>query len=99
MTIFLKLMLNILKIYMNFPFLPERMKIEKVENLVTSLHDNTDYVIHIRNLKQALNHILILKKVHIMIKFNQKPWLNPYIDMNTELRQKAKIILRKIFSY
>ena len=25
-----------------------------------------------------------------MIKFNQKNWLKPRIDMNTELRQKAK---------
>ena len=25
-----------------------------------------------------------------MIKLNQKAWLNPYIDMNTKLRQKAK---------
>ena len=33
------------------PFLPERMKIEKVEK-----HDKSEYVIHIRNLKQALDH-------------------------------------------
>ena len=38
------------------------MKIEKVEKLVSNLHDKTEYVIHIRNLKQALNHGLILKK-------------------------------------
>ena len=25
-----------------------------------------------------------------MIKFNQKGWLKPYIDMNAKLRQKAK---------
>ena len=46
------------------------MKIEKVEMLVTNFHDKTEYVIHIRNLKQALNHRLILKKVHRVIKFN-----------------------------
>ena len=40
----------------DLPFLPERMKIEKVEKLVANLHDKTDYVIHVRNLKQALNH-------------------------------------------
>ena len=43
------------------------MKIEKVEKLVANLHDKTEYVIHIRNLKQALNHGLILKKVHRVI--------------------------------
>ena len=35
------------------------MKIEKVEKLVASLHDKTEYVIHLRNLKQALNHALV----------------------------------------
>ena len=35
------------------------MKSEKVEKLVTNLHDKTEYVIHIRNSKQALNHELI----------------------------------------
>ena len=39
------------------------MKIEKVEKLVANLHDKTEYVIHMRNLKQALNHGLVLKKV------------------------------------
>ena len=36
------------------------MKIEKVEKLVTNLHDKTQYVIHIRNLKEASNHGLVL---------------------------------------
>ena len=63
------------------------MKIVKVEKLVTNLHDKTEYVIYIRNLKQALNHELVLKEVHSLIKFNQNAWLKPYIDMNTDLRK------------
>ena len=39
------------------PFLPKRMKIEKVEKLVANLHDKMEYVIHIRNLKQAWTQI------------------------------------------
>ena len=73
------------------------MKIEKVEKLVTNLLDKTEYVIHIRNLRQESNHGLILKKVHRVIKFNQKAWLKPYIDMNTKLRQKAKNNFEKDF--
>ena len=46
----------------DLPFVPERLKIENVEKIVTNLHDKTKYVIHIRNLKQALNYGLILKK-------------------------------------
>ena len=34
-------------------FLPERMKIEKVEKLVANLHDKTEYVIHIKNFKAS----------------------------------------------
>ena len=30
-----------------------------------------------------------------MIKFNQKAWLKPYIDINTKLRQKEKYIFDK----
>ena len=50
---------------------------------------------HKRALKQALNHGLILKKVHRVIQFNQEAWLKPYTDMNTKLRTEAK--KRKIF--
>ena len=55
---------------MIYHFLPERMKIEKNGKAVANLHDKTEYVIHIRNLKQALNYGLVLKKLHRIIKFN-----------------------------
>ena len=50
------------ELHNNLPFLPERIKIEKVEKLSANLHDKTKFVIHIRNLKQLLNHGLVLKK-------------------------------------
>ena len=31
-----------------------------------------------------------MKKVHRMIKLNQKAWLKPQTDMSTKLRQKTK---------
>ena len=55
-------------------------------------------VIHIRNLKQVLNHGLISEKVQRVIKFNKKAWLRLYIDLNTKLRKKQKVILGTIFS-
>ena len=79
------------------PFLPERRKLEKVEKLVCSIEDKEKYVIHIRALKQALNHGLVLKDVHRVIKFNQEAWLKPYIDMNTKLRTEAKNEFEKDF--
>ena len=44
------------ELHNDFQFLRERMKIEKVQKVVANLHENTEYVIHIRILKQALNH-------------------------------------------
>ena len=66
------------------------MNIEKVEKLIASLHDKNEYVIHMRKLKQALNHGLVLKKVHRVIEFNKKAWLKSCIEMNTEPRKKSK---------
>ena len=91
---------NLHDLHNDLPFLPEKMKFEKVEKLVTNLHDKhdkTEYVVHIRNLKKALDHRLILKKVYRVIIFNQKAWLKLYIDMITKLRQKAKNNFEKDF--
>ena len=74
----------------DLPFLLERMKIEKFSKLVANFHDKTEYVKHIRNLKQAWNHRLFLKNLHRIIKFKPKAWLKSYINMNTNLRGKAK---------
>ena len=79
------------------PFLPERRKLEKVKKLVCSIEDKEKYVIHIRALKQALNHGLILKEVRQVIRFNQAAWLKPYIDRNTTLRKEAKNDFEKDF--
>ena len=46
------------------------MEIEKIWKLVANLHDKNKFVIHLRNLKKALNRRLILKKFHGVIKFN-----------------------------
>ena len=54
-------------------FLPEGMKIEKVEKLVANLHDKIEYVIIIRNLKQTLNHGLVLKKCIESLNLIKKP--------------------------
>ena len=37
-----------------------------------------------------MNHGLVLKNVHRVIKFNQKSWLKPYIKVITELRKKTQ---------
>ena len=75
----------ILSGYNDLKFLPETIKIQKFDKAVANLHDKTEYLMHIRNLKQALNYRLLLKIIHRAIKFNQNAWLKPYIDINTDL--------------
>ena len=49
------------------------------------MQDKENYVVHMRALKQALNHGLMLKKVRRVIQFNQEAWLKLYVDINIEL--------------
>ena len=88
---------ELLHLHKDLPFLPERKKVNKVEKLICGIEDKEKYVMNIKVLKQALNHGLVLKKVHRIIQFNQKEWLKPYIDMNTKLRKEAKNDFEKDF--
>ena len=88
---------NLNYLHSDLRFWPERMKTDKYRKLASNLYDKNKYVVHISSLKQALNHGLILKKVHRVIQFNQEAWLKEYIDMNTELRKQAKNDFEKDF--
>ena len=81
----------------DMPLLPERIKIDKTQQLVCNLRDKKKYVVHISISKQTLDHGLKLKKVHRVIEFNQEAWLKKYIDMNIELRKKASNDFEKDF--
>ena len=84
-------------VHCNLPFLQERMKINKCNKLVCNLYDEKIYVVHKRALKQALNHGLILNKVHKVIQFNQEAWWKEHTDTNTKLRKEAKNDFEKDF--
>ena len=81
---------------MIYNFYLEEWKLKKFKTLFGNLPDRTKYVIPIKNFKQALNHGLVFKKVHRVIKFNQKSCLKRHIDMNTELSKKQKIKMKII---
>ena len=53
---------DLFNLHSDVPFLPERKKIEKCKKLVCNIHNKENYVVHIRALKQALNHGLIPKQ-------------------------------------
>ena len=69
------------------------MKTDKAEKLVVNLHDKAEYIIHIENLKHALNNGLVLKIFFKVIKFSKNACPKPYID----LRRKSKNDLEKKF--
>ena len=78
------------KLHNDLLLLPELMKIGKVKKFLANLDEKFEYVMHIKNLKQGLNHGLVLKKVQRVIEFNQNALLNPYTDKNADLSKNTK---------
>ena len=85
----------------DLPFMCAKMKINGVEKLVPNLYYilyiKKKYVIHIKVLKQAIDHGLVLEKIHRVIEFKQSAWMREYIDFNTRLRTAAKNDFEKDF--
>ena len=61
----------------------------EVEELVPNLYNKDRYVLHYRNLQLYMSLGMRLAKVHRALRFDQSPWMEPYIRMNTGLRKKA----------
>ncbi|KAL4123344.1 hypothetical protein QTP88_015541 [Uroleucon formosanum] len=76
----------------DFPFLPENKcpPNSKVKKLLTTLESKFNYVVHYRNLKQAIANGLKVKKVHRILRFSQSKWMAPYIELCTNMRVKAR---------
>ena len=53
----------------DLPFMCRKMKINGVEKLVPNLYYKRKYVIHIKALKQAIDHGLVLEKIERAIEF------------------------------
>ena len=66
------------------------MKIGKVKKLAANLPDENQYVTHIRNLKEALNHGLVSKKVHRVIKLIKKLGENHILIWILSKKKKIK---------
>ena len=81
----------------DLPFMCGRMEINGVKKLVPNLYYKKRYVIHIRELAQALDDGLVLERIHRAIEFNQSAWMHKYINFNTKLRTEAKNDFEKDF--
>jgi hypothetical protein len=67
------------------------------EKLIPNLFDKDEYVVHYRNLQYYISQGMVLEHIYEAIKFNQSPWMKPYIEYNTALRAKAKNDFEKDF--
>ena len=65
--------------------------------LVPNLMPKQRYVAHYRNLRLYSHLGLRIDAVHRVLSFRQAPWMKPYIQLNTELRKKAKNDFEKDF--
>lgn len=74
------------------PILEERIKPGKVEKLVPNLENKNAYVVHIKFLNHALQHGFKLKKVHWVIRFEQRYLIKAFTMLNTKKRTAAKIV-------
>lgn len=80
------------KTHNEFPFLPHTScpPNSKIPKLLTTLTPHQNYVVHYRNLKQAITNGINVTKVHRIIRFKQMKWMLPYVELCTSMRVKAK---------
>ena len=65
-----------------------------------NLYDKNNYVMDVRALKQALDHVIILKNTQLDIEGSQEAWLElKNKDMHMELRAKTKNLKRTSSSW
>ena len=68
---------------------------EKDKKLILDLLPKKNYKIYYKNLEYYMQLGIKIDKVHKILTFDEKPFLKEYIDLNTELRKKAKNELEK----
>ena len=61
----------------------------KVKKLLQTLYNKERYTLHYITLKLYVSLGLRVKKVHRCLKVSQSKWLSAYIDLNTDMRQRA----------
>ncbi|XP_050062269.1 uncharacterized protein LOC126551919 [Aphis gossypii] len=64
---------------------------------MATFEPKVNYIVHYRNLQQAIDNGLIVEKVHRVLEFSQSDWLAKYIQLNTDMRKKARNDFEKDF--
>ena len=81
----------------DYPLAPENITINKIDKLTPNLNNKTKYILHLKNLQLYLELGLKLTKIYKVFAFEQKDWMRPYIDLNTNLRTASKNYFEKDF--
>ena len=101
------------KLHNDYPLAPEHMTVTEtmlspfcksmnlkhafVEKLLGTLQGKLKYKVHYRNLNLYVSFGMIILCIHRVLAFQQKPWLRPYVELNTHMRQQAKNDFEKDF--
>ena len=72
-------------------------KLSDVMKLIPNLGDETNYVLHSKNVQLPLSLGMKLTKIHRVLTFKQSDWIKKYIDFNTEKRTNAANSFEKDF--
>ncbi|XP_022777882.1 uncharacterized protein LOC111319352 [Stylophora pistillata] len=81
----------------HYPLAPQNLLVNKVKKLVCTLNEKKKYIIHHETLKLYMSLGMKIGKIHRVIRFEESPWMKPYIDLNTSLRAKADNDFEKDF--
>ena len=76
---------------------PATANLRTEHKLLATERDKKNYPVHYRTLRLYLELGLVLKKVHRVIAFTQKPWLANYINGNIERRKQATTVFESDF--
>ncbi|XP_065642354.1 uncharacterized protein LOC136073985 [Hydra vulgaris] len=81
----------------DYPLAPERLSIDKVKKLVPNLNNKEKYIVHYENLKLYERLGLKITKICSGIKFEERTWLNEYVELSINLRTKTTNDFEKDF--
>jgi hypothetical protein len=86
----IKLTKNILS-----PFIQDNHQHTPSVKLMNTLYPKKNYAVHYRTYKFYVKHGLKVEKIHRILSFKQAPYIKPFIQLNTELRNKADSKFKK----
>ncbi|PKC57010.1 hypothetical protein RhiirA1_473165 [Rhizophagus irregularis] len=68
----------------------EKKNYISVEKLITHLGSRDEYVLHYSELQYYVKLGMVVDEIQKVLSFDQSPWLEPYISLNSNLRKKAR---------